>query len=61
MKDKTVTQSAASSVETADYIAAHLKELTNLARSSKMDQLVYFMEMAQIEAGDLAKQIKLKS
>lgn len=49
-----------SPAQTADYIAAHLKDMTHLARSAKMDRLVYFLEMAQIEATDLAQKIQIK-
>ena len=43
---------------TADYIAAHLKDLSSLARKENMTLLVYLLDMAQEESMLLAKQIK---
>lgn len=50
-----------SSAQTAEYIAAHIQEMAHLARRSNMSRLVYFLEMAQIEAQDIANQIRVKS
>ena len=47
-----------SATKTADYIYAHLQNLTRMARQEDLTMLVYLLEMAQIEAMDIAKQIR---
>ncbi len=47
-----------SPTKTADYIYAHLQDLTHLARQNELDMLVYLLEMAQIEAMEISKQIR---
>ena len=47
-----------SAVKTADYIYAHLQDLTNMARQEDLSMLVYLLEMAQIEAMEISKQIR---
>ena len=49
-----------STIKTADYISEHLKELTSLARSEQLDRLVYFLEMAQLEAMDIGQQVRVR-
>ena len=44
--------------KTADYIYAHLKDLTRMARQDELTMLVYLLEMAQIEAMELSQQIR---
>ena len=44
----------------ADYICAHLAELTALARKQNLPMLVYMLEMAMIEAMDSSDQIRKK-
>ena len=45
-------------LKTADYIYAHLQDLTRLARQDDLAMLVYLLEMAQIEAMEVSKQIR---
>ena len=44
--------------KTADYIYAHLQDLTRMARQEDLVMLVYLLEMAQIEAMEISKQIR---
>jgi hypothetical protein len=36
--------------EVARYVASMTAEMANMARSAKLDLLVYFLDMAQVEA-----------
>lgn len=45
-------------VKTADYICSHLQELTEMARQEELALLVYLLEMAMIEAMEIAKQVR---
>ncbi|MGL4729711.1 MAG: hypothetical protein ACRCWO_13255 [Bosea sp. (in: a-proteobacteria)] len=36
--------------EVARYVASMTGEMANMARSAKLDLLVYFLDMAQVEA-----------
>jgi DNA-binding sugar fermentation-stimulating protein len=47
-----------SPTKTAEYIYAHLQDLTRMARQNDLAMLVYLLEMAQIEAMEVAKQIR---
>ena len=48
----------AQGMKTADYIYTHLQELTRMARQEELSMLVYLLEMAQIEAMEISKQIR---
>jgi hypothetical protein len=41
--------------EVARYVAAMTGEMANMARAAKLDLLVYFLEMAQVEAAAQAE------
>ncbi|SNY93906.1 hypothetical protein SAMN04515647_4226 [Cohaesibacter sp. ES.047] len=58
MRDSATEASRGSSAKTADYIYAHLQDLTQMARQSELAMLVYLLEMAQIEAMEVSKQIR---
>lgn len=47
------------SMKTADYISEHLRELTRLARSEDLTMLTYLLEMAQLEAIEVAESIRV--
>ena len=47
-----------STTNAADYIHAHLAELIRLARQEDLLMLVYLLEMAQIEAMEVANEIR---
>ncbi len=44
--------------ETADYIADMLTELAIMARKDRHDLLAYFLDMARIEAREMARRDK---
>jgi hypothetical protein len=46
---------AADHVETARYIASLSSELAGIARTSRLDLLAYFLDMARLEAISIAK------
>lgn len=46
-------------MKTADYISEHLRELTRLARSEDLTMLTYLLEMAQLEAIEVAESIRV--
>nr|WP_321456739.1 hypothetical protein [uncultured Cohaesibacter sp.] len=58
MKEEAQILEMGSPTKTAEYIYAHLQDLTRLARQSEMEMLVYLLEMAQIEALEISKQIR---
>ncbi|WP_316861649.1 hypothetical protein [uncultured Cohaesibacter sp.] len=58
MKEELNMLDDTSPTKTADYIYAHLQDLTRLARQNDMAMLVYLLEMAQIEAMEIASQIR---
>jgi hypothetical protein len=41
--------------EVARYVASMTAEMANMARSAKLDLLVYFLDMAQVEAAAQAE------
>jgi hypothetical protein len=41
--------------EVSRYIASMTSEMANMARSAKLDLLVYFLDMAQVEAATQAE------
>lgn len=60
MRESAAVEARGSTIKTADYIYAHLQELTRMARQEDLAMLVYLLEMAQIEAMELSKQIAPK-
>lgn len=58
MKEDAQLLESGSPVKTADYIYANLQDLTRLARRDELAMLVYLLEMAQIEAMEISKQIR---
>ncbi|PLW77312.1 hypothetical protein [Cohaesibacter celericrescens] len=58
MPQKAKADVSGSETKTADYVYAHLKELTQMARQENLTMLVYLLEMAQIEAMELSQQIR---
>ncbi|WP_319529041.1 hypothetical protein [uncultured Cohaesibacter sp.] len=58
MRDSALEAAGGSPTKTADYIYTHLQDLTDMARKSELAMLVYLLEMAQIEAMEISRQIR---
>ncbi|WP_162916537.1 hypothetical protein [Cohaesibacter haloalkalitolerans] len=58
MREEAQVLEIGSPTKTAEYIYAHLQDLTRMARQNDLAMLVYLLEMAQIEAMEVAKQIR---
>ena len=58
MKENAAARVSGSTTKTAEYIYSHLQDLTQMARQEDLAMLIYLLEMAQIEALEISKQIK---